>query len=88
MSEHYDMYCKEFEHGKGLNALIRRLKEKQTLANDRIKELEQLLKHAKCPDARCTNGSIPQQVAPYEWEAQQCQWCFERKQALNPQKGD
>ena len=48
-------------------------------------QLKRLLKYAVCPDSNCCNGSIPHQVAEGEWEAEQCQWCYERDQAL---KGD
>lgn len=49
---------------------------------ERVRELEGLLKVARCPDSDCTNGVIPHQVDEDEWEAQQCQWCYEREHAL------
>ena len=42
----------------------------------------ELLKAARCPDMTCKDGSIPHQIGDNEWEAQQCQWCFEREELL------
>lgn len=39
--------------------------------------LRALLKVAKCP-ACDGSGSIQHQIGEDEWEAEQCQWCFER----------
>ncbi len=43
-----------------------------------VKEYSALLAVAKCP--ACDGaGSIPHQIGDNEWEAEQCQWCFESK---------
>lgn len=51
----------------------------------RVGELEKLLRIARCPNTECRDGAIPRQVADQEWEAEQCQWCYERKAALGKQ---
>ena len=48
---------------------------------DEKARLRVLLEHARCPNCD-GSGSIPQQVAEQEWEAEQCQWCYERFTAL------
>ena len=40
-----------------------------------------LLEVARCPNTDCIDGAIPHQVGEQEWEAEQCQWCYEREQA-------
>lgn len=45
-------------------------------------KLVELLRIAKCPNSECQDGAIPHQVGEQEWEAEQCQWCDEKKQAL------
>lgn len=42
------------------------------------KQLRALMAIARCPNTDCIDGSIPVQVSDNDWEAQQCQWCFER----------
>lgn len=42
-----------------------------------LKKALMLLSLAKC-DTCDGSGAIPVQVAPNEWEADQCQWCHER----------
>ena len=44
--------------------------------------MRSLLTVAVCP-ACDGSGSIPHQIAEDEWEAEQCQWCYERKAFLN-----
>lgn len=42
-----------------------------------VAELAELF---KCIDDRCDNrGNIPHQVSDDEWEAQKCQFCFEKR---------
>ena len=45
--------------------------------DDKVSPLLKLLKMANCPDSSCNNGIIPHQIGEDEFEAQQCQWCFE-----------
>ena len=47
-----------------------------------LSELERLLAISKCPDENCKDGVIPHQIAEDDWESQQCQFCYEREQAL------
>lgn len=47
-------------------------------------ELEMLLAAARCPNSECTDGVVHNQVGEEEWEAEQCQWCFERASILAP----
>ena len=47
-----------------------------------ISNLKRLLKLAKCPVSVCHNGAIPYQVDDDEWEAEQCQFCYEKDLAL------
>jgi len=55
----------------------------------RIAELEGLLRIARCPDTDCYKGAIPHGPDPDgNWEAQQCQWCYERDAALDGNKGE
>jgi hypothetical protein len=42
------------------------------------KQLRTLIAVARCPDENCVDGAIPVQVGEDEFEAQQCQWCYER----------
>lgn len=49
-------------------------------------ELLGLLCVSRCPNENCIDGAIPNQVGEQEWEAQQCQWCFERDLALTTQE--
>jgi len=44
-----------------------------------LKQAKSLLTVARCPDTACQDGVIPVQIADDEWQAQQCQWCDERK---------
>lgn len=44
-----------------------------------IVSLRKLLAFAACPDTNCREGVIPHRVSETEWEAEQCQWCDERK---------
>lgn len=46
-------------------------------------EALKLLDAAKCPNAGCWDGSIPDEVSEGVWEAQQCQWCAEKKKLLD-----
>lgn len=47
------------------------------------KGLRTLLEIARCPNASCIDGAIPHGPDPDgNWEAEQCQWCDERQQAL------
>src|SRR5258708_3951374 len=41
-----------------------------------------LLEAAKCP-ACDGSGLIPYQIGEAEWEAEQCQWCYERGEAVH-----
>lgn len=48
--------------------------------NEEYKLALKLLSIARCPDTSCDqNGTIANQISEDEWEAQQCQWCDERK---------
>ena len=49
---------------------------------DEIRQLRVLLEIARCPNLACLEGSIPHQIGPEEWEAEQCQWCYERNALL------
>lgn len=54
---------------------------------DRVKELERLLRLARCPDENCDGEGTCSKMAPgYDGEADidvwQCQWCDERKRVL------
>ncbi len=46
-----------------------------------LSQVRELLKVAKCPNS-CIDGSIPHRIVR-GWEQEQCQWCYERKQALD-----
>lgn len=65
-------------------AYIILLEDKLEEKDKRIKELEGLLRAAKCPNVRCDEGTIFYQVrdpetGEYEVVAdEQCQWCAER----------
>ncbi len=48
---------------------------------DEVEALEVLLRVARCPNDGCRDGAVPVQVGEGEWEAEQCQWCDERKEA-------
>ena len=41
-----------------------------------------LLNAAECPDPNCLDGSIPHQINENEWDAEQCQWCYEKDQII------
>ena len=71
-----------------LNALERQRKLVHALEQlEQAREALRLLEVAACP-ANCDKGSIPHQVTEDEWEAEQCQFCYEREQALNQQGED
>ena len=54
-----------------------------------IKRLRGLLQVAKCPDDACGGqGWSAHQIADDEWEQQQCQWCYEKAEALKQDDGD
>ena len=39
--------------------------------------LKDLLKHSKCGNNKCKDGSIPHQEYPSgDWVADQCEWCY------------
>jgi len=46
------------------------------------------LKVAACSNTRCIGGSIPHQVGDDEWEAEQCQFCYEKKAMIATYKGE
>jgi len=66
--------CHKWHH----DCAIRRYED----ALDEIGLAQRLLEVARCPDDDCTDGVIPHQVGDNEWEAQQCQWCYEREHFL------
>ena len=43
-------------------------------------------KAAKCPNNLCKDGVIPHQVAEFEWEPEQCQFCYEKEAMLQASK--
>lgn len=43
-----------------------------------IEQLQALLKISHCPNENCLDGSIPHQISEKDWEAEQCQFCFEK----------
>lgn len=46
-------------------------------------EAETLLRIARCPHERCDGkGNIPVETAD-GWEAEQCQWCYEREKLID-----
>jgi hypothetical protein len=51
-----------------------------------IERLRGLLRAAICPSAKdgCDGKGIPRQVGEDDWEQEQCQWCYERRAALEP----
>lgn len=53
-----------------------------TRASDkRVSKLIETLEQARCPN-NCFNGSIAH-GEPGNWEQEQCQWCFEKAEALS-----
>lgn len=75
----------KFENTEQLHTKIKQLE--NALTNQRLKdakewtELKKLLKFAKCPNCDGSGGH-PVQVAEDAWIQEQCQWCYEVKQAL------
>ena len=51
-------------------------------STDTVQVSRTWLEAAKCPNTQCTDGVVPHQVGDHEWEAEQCQWCDERKALL------
>lgn len=48
-----------------------------------LRQVRKLLKASRCPDEDCVDGSVPHGPDPDgNWTAQQCQWCEERRRAL------
>ena len=46
-------------------------------------ELRKLVAIARCPNTSCSDGAIPLGPDPDgNWEAEQCQWCYEKDKAL------
>ena len=57
----------------------------EVLDEEKIKQQKtvlELLRVAKCPNAHCVDGVISEGFAQ-DYEHFQCQWCFERKEALD-----
>lgn len=89
LSDAVVMYAPEFCDESTIAATRSRTQEKGTLAyfGDLIGELHKLQKDSTtdvpvedCPDMGygCTNdGCIPHQIGEDEWEAQQCQFCYD-----------
>jgi hypothetical protein len=50
--------------------------------SDHAGDLARLLEISVCPNTACTDGCIAHQIADNEWEAEQCQWCYEKNTAL------
>lgn len=48
-------------------------------AEQRIEQLEALLRHARCPNKDCIDGAYP--FGP-DRELHECEWCDERKALL------
>lgn len=71
-----DIYAKHFSEKKAQSD------DKDKAEKKPSKAMYALLKMAECPDVNCCKGSIPHQVGEDSWEAQQCQWCCERDQAI------
>ena len=47
---------------------------------NQLEEAIKLLRMSKCPDPDCDNNEhIAVQINDDEWEAQQCQWCCEKR---------
>ena len=44
------------------------------------------VKVAKCPDGRCKDGVVPHQIGEFEWEPEQCQFCYEKQAMLQASK--
>lgn len=54
-----------------------------------LRQAGQLLRVARCPDTDCHKGAIPHGPDPDgNWEAQQCQWCYERDTTIKEALGD
>lgn len=51
-------------------------------ALEQLAALRAVLKTARCPNTGCCQGSIPHQVGDNKWEAEQCQFCYERAALL------
>jgi hypothetical protein len=47
-----------------------------------IDELVKLLEVSACPNESCAEGTIPHQVGDNEWEQEQCQFCYEKGEAI------
>ena len=47
-----------------------------------VAKLKRLLGLARCPDTDCIGGHIPIQTGEEEYSSSQCQWCYEKEQAL------
>lgn len=76
-----------------MKAVDREMQHREDLAatRQRCERLEALLKVAKCPDDHCNNEgttwiAMLNGGGEAEQLPQQCQWCDERKQALNKQE--
>ena len=79
-----EKYCDwlEGERGAAVNIIVKR---QQTIIDlkQQIKELKLMIEIAKCPNIGCADGSIAHGSNETGWEQEQCQFCYERNQALN-----
>jgi len=78
MSELADRLSEE----SGFTTNRQRARKAMAEAAAQLRAMETLLRAAFCP-SDCDGGSIPHGPDPDgQWEAEQCQWCYERGQLL------
>ncbi len=78
------------EIANGIDVLGTRFRKESNILNHEISDLEGerdrilgLLNIAICPNTSCVDGAIQRGPDPDgNWEAEQCQWCDEKEQAL------
>ena len=71
--------CSTKNHFAGVHAMTQETAEAEWNARANVEGLVKLLEIAICPQQGCMGGAYP---SGPEGEAAQCQWCYERDNAL------
>jgi hypothetical protein len=76
------MVISDHKGDQEITAIALRLAKRARVAEELNKVITGLLDVAKCPNCDGSGGTAVQ-VAEADWIQEQCQWCYEKNEALN-----